>query len=246
MTHRVFLDPSASGLDPAGLARLAPGDSLTITGDEAEHARRVKRLQPGDTVSVLTGAGVTADASVLDARRDLRLRLLRVAVVAPLRPAIDVLSATPKGPRADDMLDMLAQVGARSWAPLGTALGVVDPRETKLARLRRIAREASKQSGRAWDLDLRGPVDFDHAFAAAADQPAPTIVLAHADAPSYTRSGADSIRLLIGPEGGWTAAELDRARGAGARIARFGPHVMRIELAAAVACAILLDIERRE
>ena len=48
------------------------------------------------------------------------------------------------------------------------------------------------------------------------------------------------VRLLIGPEGGWTAEEIEKAASAGVRRARFGPHVMRIETAAAVAVGIVL------
>jgi 16S rRNA (uracil1498-N3)-methyltransferase len=54
---------------------------------------------------------------------------------------------------------------------------------------------------------------------------------------------APTIRLLIGPEGGWTPDELRAARDAGARIASFGPHTMRIETAAPVAAAVILHAE---
>ncbi len=54
-------------------------------------------------------------------------------------------------------------------------------------------------------------------------------------------TGGAPVRLLIGPEGGWTPAELGRARDAGATIARFGAHTMRIETAALGTAAILLS-----
>ena len=50
--------------------------------------------------------------------------------------------------------------------------------------------------------------------------------------------------LLVGPEGGWTPRELDLARGRGAAITRFGPHVMRIETAAIVAAGIIMSAAR--
>lgn len=242
MAHRIALDEQALGFPPSDLGSRAVGEVLLISGEEADHARRVKRLEVGDRVTLLTGQGTTALAEVADARRDFRVRLLSIESSPPITPAVDVLAATPKGPRLDDMIDALAQAGARSWRPLRTKLGVVDPREGKLARMERIAREASKQSLRAWDLALCEPIDFAAAIAEAT--PA-SLVIAHADAPPYTRTGAAEIRLLIGPEGGWTPSELDQARHAGAVAASFGPHTMRIELAAPIACAIVLDIERR-
>lgn len=48
------------------------------------------------------------------------------------------------------------------------------------------------------------------------------------------------IHLLIGPEGGWSDAERAAARAAGAVLASFGPHVMRVETAAVVAAASVL------
>lgn len=242
MAHRIALDEQALGFPLSDLASRALGEVLIISGEEADHARRVKRLEIGDRVTLLTGRGTTALAEVADARRDFRVRLLSIDAAPPVTPAVDVLAATPKGPRLDDMIDALAQAGARSWRPLRTKLGVVDPREGKLARMERIAREASKQSLRAWDLALLEPVDF--AAAIAPTSPG-LLVIADRDARPYPRAGAAEIRLLIGPEGGWTPAELAQAREAGAVAASFGPHTMRIELAAAIACAIVLDIERR-
>jgi predicted molibdopterin-dependent oxidoreductase YjgC len=52
-----------------------------------------------------------------------------------------------------------------------------------------------------------------------------------------TATAEGVVRLLIGPEGGFTEQELHTARTAGAHIHRFGPHIMRIETAAVVACA---------
>jgi len=226
---------------------LRPGETLVIEGDEAAHALRVKRLGPDDTVEILNGQGLIATATVVAEpgkrpSRDatLRLRLSVVRRVRPVRPALHVLTATPKGPRVDEMIQQLAQVGAASWAPLSTSRGVVDPRDTKLARLQRIAGEASKQCGRAWALNLEPPISFAQAV-----QPLASTAVVVADAgggaaSDFDARAFDSVRLLIGPEGGFTPEELGLARPAGAVVLRLGPHIMRIETAAVVAAGILL------
>lgn len=229
------------------------GEVLRIGGDEASHALRVKRLEPGQRLRVLDGAGFVAIARLTGTHKGGREGLVMEALIEQrdqspfpgVSPWVDVLSATPKGARVDEMIDALSQVGAASWSPLETERGVVDPREHKLARLERIARESAKQCGRAWVLRIEGKQELDAAMRADHAGAACTIIMADATGepwPSVAASlaAAPRVRLLIGPEGGWTDAERQRARAAGARLVRFGPHVMRIEQAAAAASAVLM------
>lgn len=228
MPHRIFLD------------HLRPTDTLvTITGDEADHARRVKRLGPGDTLTLMNGRGLIALAEVVEAKRDLSARVVEAREAPPLAPRLEVWGAPPKGPRLDDMIDALTQIGAALWRPLCTSRAVVDPREGKLARQERIIREACKQCGRAWLMEVGESATFAEALASA---PGMHIVLAHADGepPERSPTTAPAVRLLIGPEGGFSPDELARAGAAGADVRRFGPHAMRVETAACVATGVLL------
>lgn len=218
------------------------GERLTVAGDEAAHALRVKRVREGDEVLLLDGAGGVATATVAGGGRDLELTITSLERADPVTPAIEVFSAAPKGPRLGELIDNVSQAGAASWTPLRTARANVDPTAAKRKRLTRITVEAMKQSRRPWMLDIRKPVGLDEAMHPAPDT---TLIVADASGEPYQRTGAARIRLLVGPEGGWTDQELDAARSAGAAVRRFGPHVMRIELAVAAACAIVLDHESR-
>lgn len=226
----------------------APGQEIRIEADEAHHAARSKRLRPGDPVELLNGNGLRAQATIEEIARDrtgpvLRLRILSAETVRPVSPRLTVMAATPKGGRADELVDSLAQVGAAAWRPLITARTVVDPRPTKLDRLSRVALEAAKQSGRAWMLQVGPPITLAQALADTHAAPGKTLVLADASGGPYEPSGDPEIHLLIGPEGGFEPAELALARDAAAQIASFGPHVMRIETAAVAAAAIVLAAE---
>lgn len=230
--HTLYLDIMPAPHEPA----------VTIRGEEARHAIRVKRLSEGATVRLVDGMGHVCLARVAAARRDLELTLLDRSTETPPTPAIECCTATPKGPRLDKMIDQLSQIGAAAWRPMATALGVVDPGAGKLERLNRIAVESAKQSGRAWLLRIDSPMTFSDALTAV-----PGLVVAVAD-PSgdpYPPTGAEKIRLLIGPEGGFTEDERATARAAGARLVSLGPHILRIETAAAVAAAIILHEESR-
>lgn len=240
--HRIYIDGLAGESEGAWVREGA--GALVVAGDEAKHAIRVKRLEPGDGVEVLDGLGRVASGRVAQTRKsgrgewELVVDVGSVRVVEPARPRVEVLSAVPKGDRLGWMIDGLSQVGAASWGPLGTARGVTDPRPGKLERLERTAAEAAKQCGRAWRLAMAPGVELAEAVG-------PGVVMADASGEAYERAGAGVVRVLVGPEGGWTEEELATARAAGARVARFGRHVMRVEMAAVVAAAVVMDVEGR-
>lgn len=218
------------------------GETLVIEGDEARHAARVKRLQVGEMLRVINGKGDLATCRVVDTRRRLELAIVSRERAAPVTPAAHVWSATPKGARVEELVDALAQVGAASWTPMSTKLGVVDPRETKLARLDRIVLEASKQAARPWLLRMEAKRSFQDALGPRA--PGESLVICDGEGEPYRATGASAIRVLVGPEGGFTADERALAARAGAVVVSLGPHTMRIEMAAPVAVAVILHAER--
>lgn len=242
--HRVLIDSSPE-----------IGQRLDIAGEEARHAVRVKRLEPGETLELLDGRGLVARATVEPGGRDpgragskagpkgewtLTVRVDHVMRHPRTSPQVHILSAAPKGDRLDEMIDGLSQVGAASWSPLECIRAVAEPRPHRLERLERIAREAAKQCGRAWALDLLPAASLPAALA----RPAPVLMADAAGeplAPSHLSSAAD-VTLLIGPEGGWDPREVEQARAAGASLVRFGPHIMRIEQAAIVGAALALHL----
>lgn len=229
---------------------VGPGGTIAIEGDEARHALRVKRLRVGEGVELMDGRGTIAAGVVAEGaaggggrrgeHEPLLVRVERVKRVEPARPRVEVWSAAPKGSRIDEMVDQLSQVGAAAWRPLETARGVVDPREHKLERLNRIAAEAGKQCGRAWTMTIGAKAGLAEALRPEAGT---MVVIADASGEAWNAnmtSAAKAIRLLVGPEGGWTEDEVAAAKHAGTAIARFGPHVMRIETAAVAACAVIM------
>ncbi|MDX9911993.1 MAG: RsmE family RNA methyltransferase [Phycisphaerales bacterium] len=234
-THRVMVDEAIP----------ATGDILSVLGDEAQHAARVKRLEPGDTIELLDGSGRIATARIEGVSKDrvhawrLDARIEAIREEPPGRPRVEVWAAAPKGPRAEDMVDMLSQVGAASWVPLRAERSVVDPREGKLSRLGRVARESAKQCGRAWVMEVGEAREPAEAFEAEAS----LVIVADASGTPWSSADCDAVRrservrMLVGPEGGWSPREMDEFAAHGASVRRFGPHVMRIETAAIVACA---------
>ncbi|MFO0830652.1 MAG: RsmE family RNA methyltransferase [Phycisphaerales bacterium] len=215
----------------------------TITGEEAHHAARVKRLDAGAPVRLLNGRGLVAEARIAEVRKDRRHDWVVDVLVQSLHqaprtpPEVHVVAGVPKGDRLEQMIDGLSQVGAASWSPLVSARSIVDPREGKIDRLKRVCEEALKQCGRPWLLEIGDRLPFADALSMAGR----TLILAHASGVPFRPPAPGPVTLLIGPEGGFAPQEVDQATAAGAHVCSFGVHAMRVETAAVVAAGCLLS-----
>lgn len=110
-----------------------------------------------------------------------------------------------------------------------------DVSPTRLARLRAVAREAAEQSERGLVPEVAGPFALDVVIG-----PGSVVLLERSDGVRLSAlPPAD--RLVIGPEGGFTSAEADLARNAGAATASLGPRILRSESVAAAAAAVILS-----
>jgi 16S rRNA (uracil1498-N3)-methyltransferase len=200
-----------------------------LSDDDDHHLRRVLRIRPSDVITVSDGAGSWVTAR-LEADG---LRVESESVVeSALRPAV-VLSAIPKGPRLEWMVQKLTEVGASAIGFIDCARSVVhwdaqrSPRQRE--RLRRVAREAAMQSRRVWLPEILEVVPV--AVAAGTD----LCAIADPDGRDVIDDGVDTV--LIGPEGGFLDEELALA----ARRVSLSRNVLRVETAA-LAAAIMLTL----
>ncbi|MEM9883172.1 MAG: 16S rRNA (uracil(1498)-N(3))-methyltransferase [Planctomycetota bacterium] len=222
----------------------APGLSepaaVTLGVDESRHARKVRRLEPGDTITLFDGRGRIAAAElVASSDQQAVCRVAAVREVPPPRPRLTVFAATPKGGRAEAMVDQLAQLGADAWRPLASARSVVEPGANKRRRYAAAALAAAKQSGRAWAMDVGEAIGFDAALREPADTRLILDPTGHGETHRRDVFQWESVTLLVGPEGGWTDDERAAAAAAGWRPWCIGPYVLRIETAAVAATALV-------
>ena len=229
-------DPPADGL-------------LVLSGDEAHHLARVRRLRPGEVVEVFDGRGTAYRAEVSGLGRD------RVVLAVRGDPRTDraaacsltLATAVPKGERFAWLVEKATEMGVSRLVPLQTARSVVDPRRTKLQRLRRVVVEAAKQSGRNRLMVLDEPVSWS---AFAQEETGENRLLAHPGGEPaavwfrHVRGGR--ITLAVGPEGGFEPEEVELGREAGWRIVGLGDTLLRIETAGLVGCAVILALGTTE
>lgn len=221
---------------------------VRLDGAEAHHALRVLRLKAGAEVILFNGQGQEAGGRICEVSRDsftVELAVRRQA--APPATATLILAvATPKGERADWLVEKCAEIGTTALWLLETERGSVHPGEGKLARWRRKAAEAAKQAGNAATMDIEPPQPVADVLAAATparmyygDPDRAKVSLLTALRADLTASEAPQRTLiLIGPEGGFTDAECQVIERAGGRAVRLASAILRVETAAVAAASV--------
>ena len=148
---------------------------------------------------------------------------------------ITLYQAVPKGGRMDLVVEKATEVGATRIVPLLAERGVVNPREGKVGRWRRVAEAAARQALRVGVPDVAEPVRFEDAVSEVEG----TGILLH-NAPDIRPVEAvvgAPASLFVGPEGGWSAGELRLAEEAGIDFGGLGPYRLRSETAGIIAVA---------
>ncbi len=230
-------------------APLQPG-LCELPETEAHHARNVLRLTPGDVVELFDGCGVSARGLVRDAsKRQVTVEIAELLPAVPqrTRPQITLATAVPKGDRFDWLIEKATEIGVDRIVPLRTERSTVDPRSTKLERLRQVVLSACKQCGRNTLLQIDPVVDFavflkqrqEHQVCFMADlggKPALTTFRQQSQ-----RDACHEWITLIGPEGGWSDAERQQAGASGITQISLADYILRIETAAVAAGLLQLQ-----
>jgi len=231
---------------PLFLVDSLPGGSTTVLGGaEGHHAAAVRRLRSGEVVRLADGVGGLADCVVVGAEGGgLRLAVRGVRRLEPPTPRFVLVQALAKGDRGELAVELATELGVDEVLPWAAARSVArwegGRGERSLARWRSTAREAAKQSRRAWVPVVGEPCDTRQVVARI-EQAAGALVLDGAGAPLTTvpLPGDGDLVLVVGPEGGLDAAELAAFAAAGARAVRLGDPVLRTSTAGAAALAVL-------
>jgi 16S rRNA (uracil1498-N3)-methyltransferase len=223
-------------------------DAFVLAGAEGRHAVTVRRLRPGERADLSDGAGLVAECVVVSAGpAGLELAVRARREVPRPDPAITVVQAIPKGDRGELAVEELTEVGVDRIVPWAAARCVPVWQgargERSLAKWRVTAREAAKQSRRAWIpevTEVASAAQVGQAIAKAA-----CAIVLEPDAPGrlsrlrLPESG--DVLIVVGPEGGITGTESDAFAAAGATALSLGPTVLRTSTAGTVAAAVLLS-----
>jgi 16S rRNA (uracil1498-N3)-methyltransferase len=222
--------------------------TVLLVGDEAHHAARVLRHGVGDTILATDGKGIVYEAKIARVSDS----LVEARVVKKLRrpnepvSAITLAQGILKGSRMDYAVEKLTELGVRTIVPFFSKRSAVLEGEgtEKHERWRRITVAALKQSERSVLPSVSQVVGFDGVLAMAKKH---DLFLLGWEEEKKNRvtdldtGAANSVLVAIGPEGGFTAEEVEAAKALGAKTITLGQRKLRSETASVTLTALVLQ-----
>lgn len=228
-------------------------DSVTLDGAVAHQLANVLRARPGDEIAVLDGSGWehTVTLEQISAREVLGRVTERVPSAGEPEVEITLYQAVLKADRFEFVLQRGTELGVAMFVPVFCERSIPTNRGgewpgKRLQRWERIVSEAAEQSHRGKVPVLRAPVDFSGACDTAEglalipwEEERETGL--RATLARWKQDGTGRVvSLFIGPEGGFTAVEIEGARGKGVVPVTLGRRIFRAETAAITAVAAVM------
>jgi 16S rRNA (uracil1498-N3)-methyltransferase len=224
------------------------GDLITFPRDERLHMAASLRLAKHDLVSVTDGCGTVYEAEIEEASgRSIVARILKTVRVCRPAHSILLMQGTVRPAKLDLLVAKCAELGVSGIVPVRCERSVRQAAEERQERWNRIAIEAMKQSLRAYLPRVDVPQPFETALRLAADL---DLNLVASEAPggrsllSVLPKTVAAIGLWVGPEGGFSDAEMRALLDAGAQAYSLGPARLRSETAALASVAIIQEYLR--
>ncbi len=219
---------------------------LTLTADEAQHCSHVMRKQPGDTIEIFDGAGRVAVCEITHvSKSEVQTKISAETRTEPFQTSIHLLPALIKAEPFDWLLEKAVELGATCIQPVITKRTVIHldaaQTEKKLAKWRRHMIESAKQCHTPFVPELKTPIAFSASLKCQADFKLIPSLSEHKHTlkQALPASKPQSVAVLIGPEGDFTAEEEAQAFAAGFMPITLGPLVLRAETASIATLAIL-------
>ena len=220
------------------------GKEIALSPEQVRHLK-VLRVKEGEKIGIFDGKGHEYEAVYSQKVSDKLKPEKELKAQEEPKIKITLAIAVPKGARMDIFVEKVSEIGVNHIVPIICSRSVVEPREAKIERLRKIATEACSQSGRSIVPTISDPIKFadllstikqyNHAF------------ICHKTGQPFAKTFCEcpGVLLIVGPEGDFTQAELDAAKEAGCTRVSLGPTILRTETAGIAAVAQIVGLENK-
>ena len=231
--------------------------TIDLTKEQQHYLNRVLRLQAGDRFIAMDGRGHWWSAVIEVRETGLFASIAEeIAVNRELPVEVTLMAALPKGNGFDEVVRQAAELGVASIVPVTSDRTLLKPSSQKVDRWKRIAAEAAEQSERQIVPTILEPVSFDIAIKdcgqkyrficvargenrhlwdclVSLEPPPPLSIRGEQDGEEL------AIVIAVGPEGGWTDPEVERAIELGFEAVSLGSRILRAVTAPIVALSLV-------
>ena len=226
---------------------LSPGCAVTLDKAASQHLLKVLRLKPGAELRLFNGLGGEYAATLLgESGKQAQVKISEfhdIDLESPLH--IQLVIAISRGDRMDWAMQKATELGVTSIQPLFSERTEVQLKGDRLARKQQhwqqIVISACEQCGRNTIPVVSNVIKLSDWR----PDPANLNFVLHFSQKSlqdYSQPAVQKVALLIGPEGGFTAAEIDRLINDGCQPLTLGPRVLRTETAPLAAISIVQSL----
>ncbi|MGD2269175.1 MAG: 16S rRNA (uracil(1498)-N(3))-methyltransferase [Desulfobacterales bacterium] len=229
----------------------AIGATTSLRSSDANQIKKVLRMSPGDRIGLFDGQGMAYEARIVSfSAESVDARITR-RFLSAAEPDIDIVvgQAYLKQRKMDTLVRQLTELGVKKWIPFFAVRSVPRPDGARLAARRRrwqkITREALKQSKRGRFMQIGKPVSFDEALNLTQGCDLKIVFWEIESQPLASSrlqpqgQHVKKIFVMLGPEGGFTPAEIERVVAHGFQTATLGPRILRAETAAVAAVTLI-------
>jgi 16S rRNA (uracil1498-N3)-methyltransferase len=226
------------------------GKLAVISGMDAKHIKNVLHLKTGDKIGLFDGKGYEYESRItqfLSNTVEVAIsRKHRTLTESPVK--ITIAQAFLKEKKMDALIRQLTELGITAWLPFFSKRSIPQPNEARLAtrvqRWDKIAKQSIKQCKRGLVPQISPPASFENLLDAAKGYDLKIVFWENATAlmnSSITEKmdNPEKILLLLGPEGGFSEAEIEQTNSAGFIPFSLGPRILRAETAPIAACSII-------
>lgn len=226
--------------------------SILITGEKAKYLATVLRCKEGEDLMIFDGKGASLKTIIRRiTKKDIVAEVVEVMEgTEKTLPAVTLIQGLLKGEKMDLVIQKTTELGIGKIAPVITERSQL--RETrKLDRWKKIAEEAARQCGRSDVPDISEPLSFNELFTEKTMPDTLSLLFWEkgglplkeallSKTPSQSPASAlQPVNILIGPEGGFSAREVELAKGHGCIVTSLGERILRAETAAISAVTLV-------
>jgi 16S rRNA (uracil1498-N3)-methyltransferase len=244
--QRYFVDPAQFG-----------DREVTIAGEDARHIGRVMRSKPGDKLIVSDGISreVLAEITIIEPQQVTAAIIEELAASGEPWLQVTVAQSLPKGDKMETVIQKCTEIGAASFLPFLSERTVVQydskKEEKRLTRWQKIAKEAAEQAHRSKIPTVELPVKWDKLLVELKNYDLVCLCYEKEDGRQLrdvlkpfviglTPERTVKVAVVVGPEGGFTEAEVEEAEAAGAVSVGLGRRILRTETAAMAALTCIM------